>query len=327
MQDPREDHLPVTRSATLGDRVRAALQWPLPQHALSRLVLRATRSRRRWWKSLLIRRVVAAYDVDLSQAAEPDVAAYASFNEFFTRPLAPGARPLPEDPAAVASPVDGVVSQAGTIRDGRVFQAKGRELSVDELLGGAPHRALPFSGGSFATLYLSPRDYHRIHMPVDGRLVETVHVPGRLFSVDAGTTRAVPRLFARNERVVAMFDSAAGPLAVVMVGALFVSAIETVWEGLITPPTRRWVRSWNHHGDGHAFERGEEIGRFNMGSTVILLFGPGRVAWSPELVPEAMVRMGGAIGNILPAGRSSGDADSGDANPGDADREPGGRER
>jgi phosphatidylserine decarboxylase len=306
MHDPRKEHRPVTRSPSVGDRVRAAVQWPLPQHALSRLVLRVTHSRRRWLKSLLIRRIVAAYDVDLSEAAEPSPAAYASFNELFTRPLAPGARPLPDDPTAVACPVDGVVSQAGTIEDGRVFQAKGREFSVDELLGGAPDRALPFRDGSFATLYLSPRDYHRIHMPVDGRLVETVHVPGRLFSVDERTTRAVPRLFARNERVAAIFDSAAGPLAVVMVGALFVSGIETVWQGLITPPSSRWVRAWRHGGDGPSFARGDEIGRFNMGSTVILLFGPGRVAWSPELVPEAMVRMGRAIGNILPAGEGSG---------------------
>lgn len=309
MQDPRKEHRPVTRPASLGDRLRAAVQWPLPQHALSRLVLRVTHSRRRWLKSLLIRRIVAAYDVDLSEAAEPDAAAYASFNELFTRALAPGARPLPDDPAAVACPVDGVVSQAGTIEDGRVFQAKGREYSVEELLGGAPDRALPFLGGAFATLYLSPRDYHRIHMPVDGRLVETVHVPGRLFSVDERTTRAVPRLFARNERVAAIFDSAAGPLAVVMVGALFVAGIETVWQGLVTPPSSRWVRAWRHGDDGPAFARGDEIGRFNMGSTVILLFGPGRVAWSPELVPEAMVRMGRAIGNILPAREGSGASD------------------
>lgn len=306
MQDPRKPHRPVTRPAGLGDRVRAAVQWALPQHALSRLVLRLTHSRRRWLKALLIRRIAAAYDVDLSEAAEPNPAAYASFNDFFTRPLAPGARPLPDDPAAVASPVDGVVSQAGTIADGRVFQAKGREFSVEELLGGAPDRALPFRGGSFATLYLSPRDYHRIHMPVDGRLVETVHVPGRLFSVDERTTRAVPRLFARNERVAAVFDSAAGPLAVVMVGALFVSAIDTVWQGRITPPSSRWVRAWRHGDDGPAFARGDEIGRFNMGSTVILLFGRGRVAWSPELAPEAVVRMGRTIGNILPVAAGSG---------------------
>lgn len=305
MQDPRKPHRPVTRSPSLGDRLRAASQWPLPQHALSRLVLRLTHSRRRWLKSLLIRRVVAAYGVDLADAAERDLAAYDSFNDFFTRPLAPGARPLPDDPAAVACPVDGVVSQAGAIADGRVFQAKGREFSVQELLGGAPDRALPFRGGSFATLYLSPRDYHRIHLPVDGRLVETVHVPGRLFSVDERTTRAVPRLFARNERVAAIFESAAGPLAVVMVGALFVSGIETVWQGRITPPTSRWTRAWRHGDDGPAFARGDEIGRFNMGSTVILLFAPGRVAWSPELVPEAVVRMGRAIGNILPAAAGS----------------------
>lgn len=310
MQDPREPHRPVTRSASLGDRLRAGSQWPLPQHALSRIVFRLTRSRRRWLKSLLIGRVAAHFDVDMSEAAERELAAYASFNDFFTRPLAPGARPLPEDPAAVACPVDGVVSQAGAIHEGRVFQAKGREFTVEELLGGAPDRALPFRGGAFATLYLSPRDYHRIHLPVAGRLVETVHVPGRLFSVDAATTRAVPRLFARNERVAALFDSAAGPLAVVMVGALFVSAIETVWQGLITPPTTRWVRSWRHGDAGPAFARGDEIARFNMGSTVILLFGPGRVRWSEELLPDAPVRMGRAIGNILPAPAGSGSTDA-----------------
>lgn len=305
MQDPREPQRPVTRSASLADRLRAGSQWPLPQHALSRIVFRLTRSRRRWLKSLLIGGVARHFDVDMSEAAEPDLAAYASFNDFFTRPLAPGARPLPSDPTAVACPVDGVVSQAGTIDEGRVFQAKGREFTVEELLGGAPDRALPFRGGAFATLYLSPRDYHRIHLPVAGRLVETVHVPGRLFSVDAATTRAVPRLFARNERVAALFDSDAGPMAVVMVGALFVSAIETVWQGLITPPTTRWARSWRHGAAGPAFARGDEIARFNMGSTVILLFGPGRVRWSAELVPDAPVRMGGAIGNILPAAAGS----------------------
>ncbi|HUO86759.1 MAG TPA: archaetidylserine decarboxylase [Thermoanaerobaculia bacterium] len=305
MDDPRKDSGPVTRGASAGDRLRAVSQWPLPQHALSRLVLRVTRSRRRWLKSLLIRRVVAGFDVDLSDAAQPDLAAYGSFNDFFTRPLAAGARPLPTSPQAIASPVDGVVSQAGAIGDGRIFQAKGREFTVQELLGGAPQRALPFHGGHFATLYLSPRDYHRIHMPVAGRLIETVHVPGRLFSVDARTTRAVPRLFARNERVVAIFDSAAGPMAVVMVGALFVSAVETVWQGLVTPPSSRWVRSWYHGEDGPSFARGDEIARFNMGSTVILLFAPGRVAWSRELAPEALVRMGGTIGNILPAADGS----------------------
>ena len=180
----------------------------------------------------------------------------------------------------MASPVDGVVSQAGAIAGGRIFQAKGKDYSLVELLGGSAERAAPFRDGAFATLYLSPRDYHRVHMPFAGRLHAMVHVPGRLFSVDAATTRAVPRLFARNERVVALFDTAVGPLAVVLVGALFVAGIETVWSGLVTPPTRRGVavRTYPQRGDGAVvLERGAEMGRFNMGSTVIVLFGPGAV--------------------------------------------------
>lgn len=305
MEDPRQPHRPVTRSPSLGDRVRAAVQVPLPQHALSRLVLRLTRSRLRPLKSALVRFVVRAYDVDLSQAANADPASYPSFNAFFTRALAPGARPLATTADAVVSPVDGVVSQAGRIDGGRIFQAKGRSYTATELLGGDPERAAPFRDGAFATLYLSPRDYHRIHMPVAGRLREMVHVPGRLYSVDSRTTRAVPRLFARNERVAALFDTPAGPLALVAVGALFVSGIETVWSGLVTPPRGRRLRVWQYPEAGRGavrLERGEEMGRFNMGSTVILLFGPGRVEWNELLAPEAPVRMGAAVGRVLAGG-------------------------
>jgi phosphatidylserine decarboxylase len=307
MQNPDAPTGPATRAASAGDLLRAAFQVPLPQHALSRLVFRLTRSRARWVKGPLIRAFVRAYGVDLGEAAEPDLARYPTFNAFFTRALAPGARPLAGGADEIACPVDGVVSQAGTIRDGRVFQAKGREFSVSELLGGGPERAAPFRGGTFATLYLSPRDYHRVHMPVAGRLVETVHVPGRLYSVDTRTTRAVPRLFARNERVAALFDTPAGALAVALVGALFVGAIETAWQGLVTPPRGRWVRSLPPPPEGVVLARGEELGRFGMGSTVILLFAPARVRWSAGLVPEATVRMGQAIGNIVPAADGSGE--------------------
>ncbi len=303
MEDPEAHRGPVTRGPSAKDRLRAWPQYLLPGHALSRVVFAATRSRVGWWKDLLIRTVVRLYDVDLAQAAEPDPRRYPSFNAFFTRALAAGARPIAGGPGEVVCPVDGVVSQAGTIGGGRgdrVFQAKGRSYSVVELLGGSPERAAPFRGGAFATLYLSPRDYHRIHGPLAGRLREMVYVPGRLFSVDAATTRTVPRLFARNERVAAIFDTAAGPMAVVMVGALFVSAIETVWSGLVTPPRGRRVRTWSYPAAGEgavSLGHGAELGRFNMGSTVIVLFGPGAVTWRAALAPEAEVRMGQAIGD------------------------------
>ena len=303
MEDPRDPSGPVTREASLGDRLKAAVQVPLPQHLLSRFVLALTRSRLRPLKAALIRGAVRLYGIDTSEAAEPDPAAYPSFNAFFTRPLVPGARPVAAAPDAVVSPVDGVVSQAGEVRGDRIFQAKGRDYSAAELLGGSAVRAAPFEGGSFATLYLSPRDYHRVHMPLAGALRETVHVPGRLFSVSAATTRAVPRLFARNERVAAIFDTAVGPMAVVLVGALCVSAIETVWSGLVTPPRGRRVRCWPPEGPVR-LATGAELGRFNMGSTVIVLFGPGRVRWEPALAPEATVRTGRRIGTLAapPAG-------------------------
>jgi phosphatidylserine decarboxylase len=193
------------------------------------------------------------------------------------------------------------VSQAGEIAGGRVFQAKGRDYGLVELLGGSAERAAPFAGGSFATLYLAPKDYHRIHMPLDGRLREQVHVPGRLFAVNPRTARAMPDLFARNERVAAVFETEAGRMALVLVGALLVAGIETVWSGLVTPPTRRQVAVVRYGGDGTSpivLARGQEMGRFNMGSTVIALFESGRVRWAPGVVPGAQVRMGGLLGTV-----------------------------
>ncbi len=301
MENREHPRGPVTRGPSLTDRLRAWPQYLLPGHALSRIIHRLTRVRAGWFKDLAIRTVVRLYDVDLSEAAVPDPSAYPTFNAFFTRPLVRGARRLAGGEGVVASPVDGVVSQAEAISgNGRIFQAKGHSYTATDLLGGSKERAAPFAGGSFATLYLSPRDYHRIHMPLGGRLREMVHVPGRLFSVDAATTRAVPRLFARNERVAAIFDTEAGPMAVVSVGALFVSGIETVWHGLVTPPRGRRVGTWNYPQEGEgsvALSKGEEMGRFNMGSTVIVLFAPGAVEWADTLQPEATVRMGQAIGH------------------------------
>lgn len=284
-------------SATPLDRLLAALQRPLPQHALSRLALSLAGVRWRPLKALLIGVFRRWFRVDLGQAAEPNPAAYPSFNAFFTRSLRPGARPLAGNEETVVCPVDGTVNRAGVAAGGTLVQAKGRTYTLDELLA-SPERAAPFSGGAYACLYLSPRDYHRIHMPLAGRLVETVHVPGRLYAVNPSTARALPNLFARNERVVAVFETAAGRMALVLVGALLVAGIETVWDGLVTPPTRRQVRAWPPPPGGVELDRGAEMGRFNMGSTVIALFEPGRVELAPGLTPGATVCMGRLLGRV-----------------------------
>jgi len=284
----------------LVDRLRAALLTPLPHHPLSRCAGALARSRRAAVKGPMIALFRRAYGVDLAEAAEPDSRRYPSFHAFFTRALAPGARPIAPGQGEIACPIDGALSAFGAIGGDALLQAKGREVGLTDLLGGSPERAAPFEGGAFATLYLAPRDYHRVHMPLAGRLVETVHVPGRLFAVNRSSVRAVPRLFARNERVAALFETAAGPMAVVLVGALLVGSIETVWSGRVTPPRGREVRAWVPDAEIR-LAKGEEMGRFAMGSTVIVLFGPGRVHWDPELAPARAVRMGDRIGRVVEA--------------------------
>lgn len=274
-------------------------QYPLPHHPLSRLMGRLTHCRNPAFKNLFIRAITRAYHVNLDEAVEPDLKAYGCFNEFFTRPLKPEARPLTQIPGALASPADGFLSQAGRIDAGRIIQAKGKDYRAVDLLGGDAARAAPFEGGQFATIYLSPRDYHRLHMPLAGTLREMVHIPGRLFSVNDATARGVPKLFARNERVAALFDTAAGPMALVLVGAIFVASIETVWHGVVTPPSAAKVRSWTYAPETVRLDRGAEMGRFNMGSTIIVLFGRDAVEWSPSLQPGAILRMGEAIGQVL----------------------------
>jgi phosphatidylserine decarboxylase len=273
-------------------------QYPLPHHPLSRVMGRLTHCRNPAFKNLFIRAITRAYQVNLDEALEPDIKAYGCFNEFFTRPLKPEARPLTQTKGALASPADGFLSQAGRINDGRIIQAKGKDYSAEDLLGGDAARAAPFAGGQFATIYLSPRDYHRLHMPLAGTLREMVHIPGRLFSVNDATARGVPNLFARNERVAALFDTEAGPMALVLVGAIFVASIETVWHGVVTPPTAATVQRWTYAPESVHLARGAEMGRFNMGSTIIVLFGPDAVEWSPSLQPGAILRMGEAIGRV-----------------------------
>ncbi|MEX2961893.1 archaetidylserine decarboxylase [Microbulbifer sp. TYP-18] len=275
-----------------------SLQYLTPQRALSRAAGVLAETRLKWIKDPFTRWFVQKYDVNMEEALEQDCTAYGTFNDFFTRALKPEARPIAGGEDTLVCPADGSISQLGEIHNGRIFQAKGRDYSLLELVGGDPETAARFTGGSFATVYLSPKDYHRVHMPLAGRLQAMVHVPGQLFSVNTTTAENVPRLFARNERVVCLFDTSAGPMAVILVGAMIVASIETVWAGLVTPYRRR-IRT-THYGqkDQVRLERGEELGRFRLGSTVILLLGADRVRWLEALQAESPVRMGQAFGEL-----------------------------
>ncbi|KQZ67897.1 phosphatidylserine decarboxylase [Lysobacter sp. Root559] len=267
------------------------LTYLLPHRALSSIARSLAYSTRPGVKQWLIDTVTRKFGVDLSEAAEPDPRAYPSFNAFFTRALKPGARVADPDPRALLMPADGRISQCGPIKAGDIFQAKGQSFTAAELLGDEA-AAEPFADGVYATVYLSPKDYHRVHMPWSGTLRETVHVPGRLFSVGPDAVRNVPRLFARNERLVCHFDTDFGPMAVVMVGALLVSGVETVWSGVEIPRYADTVTVKDYRGAGIALERFDEMARFNYGSTVIVLLPPGVAALSPALAAEVAVRLG-----------------------------------
>jgi phosphatidylserine decarboxylase len=272
------------------------LQYALPHRFLSRLVYWATRWTPRPWKNFLINRIVKSFDVDMSEAAESDVQAYEHFNAFFTRALKPGARSAAAGTNTVLCPADGRISQLGPIRDGRIFQAKGQDYTTAELLADAD-AAQPYADGLFVTVYLSPRDYHRVHMPLTGTLLETVHVPGRLFSVAPFPVANIPRLFARNERLVCHFEGEHGPFVVVMVGALLVSSVSTVWGGLAIPAYASKVKRVDYRGQGIRLERFAEMARFNMGSTVIVLL-PRTAQFDSTLAAEQPVRMGQRLGDI-----------------------------
>ena len=308
------DSVPATTgdgalNVSFADRLRYLPHYFVPQRLATRVFYASTRVRARWFKSLLIGTLRRMFRIDMSEAENPDPSSYPTFNHFFTRALRADARPLAPGENVISSPVDGAVSQAGAIVDGRVFQAKGHFFSLVELLGGDGEQAALFADGQFTTLYLSPRDYHRIHMPIAGRLRAMTHIPGRLFSVSQLTTRVVPRLFARNERVVCLFDTDVGPMAMILVGAVNVASIETVWAGAITPPLGQALRTWEYPRDSPdgqeiAIERGVEMGRFNTGSTVILLLPAGVSAWDESLQAGAPVRMGAKIGTLV--GRGNG---------------------
>ncbi len=280
------------------ERLFIISQYLLPQHLLSRLAGCLANCTWAWVKNPFISWFVKRYGVDMREAEQTDPLAFACFNDFFTRALKPGSRPLAPEPDSILCPADGTISQLGKIEHGRIFQAKGQSFSVLELVGGNPAHAALFQGGEFATVYLSPKDYHRVHMPCAGTLTDMVYVPGKLFSVNQITAENVPELFARNERVVCLFDTSHGPMAVVLVGAMIVASVETVWAGLVAPPTRQ-LKAERYGQAAPTLERGSEMGRFKLGSTAIVLFGPGHATWDPAMRAGAAVSMGQAMGKLI----------------------------
>jgi phosphatidylserine decarboxylase len=287
-------------SASFGDRLFASLQYVLPKHPLSRLIYSVMRCESPIVRRLIISNFLRGYDVNMAEALQPDPLAYRSFNDFFTRALKPQARPIDAATNAVVSPVDGTLSQRGSIGDGLMMQAKGQYYSLTDMLAGDSEAVDAYQGGSFACVYLAPYNYHRIHMPLAARALRTVYVPGDLFSVNAATARTVPRLFARNERVICEFSTAIGRMAMILVGALFVGSMETVHCGEINPPPRRRkMPIVIDAGIGRDFSKGAELGRFNMGSTVVLLFQRERIRWEDALQPQLRVKLGEAIGRVI----------------------------
>jgi len=275
------------------DRLAVLPQYLLPKRLLTTLAGRAAAARAGAATTRVIRWFVARYGVNMAEAADPDIGAYASFNDFFTRALAPGARPLAQ--ADLLCPVDGAISRFGAIDGDRIVQAKGHRYTTRALVGGDAALAAAFDGGWFATLYLSPKDYHRIHMPCAGRLRRMIHVPGALFSVNPVTARGVPGLFARNERVVCVFDGGAGPFVMVLVGATIVGSMATVWHGVVNPPRPGRLREWRYDDAPVDLAQGAEMGRFLLGSTVVLLLPPGPLRFSPAWAPGGAIRMGEAM--------------------------------
>jgi phosphatidylserine decarboxylase len=279
------------------DALFILMQHLLPQRLVTWLAGRLAGCRLGLVKTPFISWFIRRYKVDMAQALEPDPMAYADFNAFFTRALKPGIRPMPDDQSCIVSPADGTISQLGPINDGQLLQAKGRTFSVQALLGGEAGMAETFQGGSFVTVYLSPRDYHRLHMPLGGTLKKMLYVPGKFFSVNQLTSERVDNLFARNERVVCLFDTDAGPMAMVLVGAMIVGSIDTVWAGQVAPPDGAATHiNYQQHLPAIQIARGEEMGRFKLGSTVIVLFGPGMAELDAELQAGDAILMGEAMG-------------------------------
>ncbi|HBE9080433.1 archaetidylserine decarboxylase [Serratia fonticola] len=287
------------------DSIKIKLQYWLPKLALTRLAGWGADKKAGWLTKLVVKAFARYYRVQMQEAQNPDLASYATFNEFFVRPLRDGARPIVAEPHVLTLPADGAISQLGAIRDDQIFQAKGHNYTLEALLAGNYLLAEPFRNGLFATTYLAPSDYHRVHMPCDGILREMIYVPGDLFSVNPLTAANVPNLFARNERVICVFDTAFGPMVQILVGATIVGSIETVWAGTVTPPREGIIRRWTYPAEGMEgaiqLVKGEEMGRFKLGSTVINLFTPGSVQFAPHLNNGTVTRMGQAFAEATAA--------------------------
>ena len=280
----------------MSDRLAVLPQYLLPKGALTNFAGRIAGAKGGAMTTRLIRWFVGRYNVNMDEALDPDITHYTSFNDFFTRALRPDARPLAK--ADYVCPVDGRISQFGTIDKDQIFQAKGHNFSTTALVGGDAVLAAQFEHGSFANLYLSPRDYHRIHMPCDGRLTRMIYVPGELFSVNPTTARGIPGLFARNERVVCVFDTANGPFVMTLVGATIVGSMATVWHGVVNPPRTGQVRDWSYANDNVVLKQGEELGRFLLGSTVVMLFPKDTVQFNANWQPAGPVQLGEVMGNL-----------------------------
>ena len=282
------------KPVSLWDKLVTLPQYIIPQHVFSLVMYRATRCEVVWFKNLIISTIIKQYKVNMAEAAEMNLDYYSSFNTFFTRLLRNDVRPISE--SDIVSPVDGVVSQVGPVTSGQIVQAKGQEYSVLALLGGDDALTSEFVGGQFATIYLSPKDYHRIHMPATGVLRKMRYIPGKLFSVSPRTARAVPDLFARNERVAVTFDTDFGPIVMVLVGAIFVGSMETIWAGQITPNYGKVIQQWTYDGEqAITIEKGQEMGRFNMGSTVVMLVGKDVALFNEQVEVEATIQLGNAM--------------------------------
>jgi phosphatidylserine decarboxylase len=280
----------------MSDRLKVILQYLLPKQRLTTLAGRIAGAQAGSTTTRLIRWFVRKYGVDMKEAAQADIATYTSFNDFFTRPLKPGVRPLAA--ADFVCPVDGAISQFGAIDDHHILQAKGHRFTTTELVGGDKALAAQFRHGSFANLYLSPKDYHRLHMPCDGKLTRMIYVPGSLFSVNPTTARGVPNLFARNERVVCVFESPEhGAFVLVLVGATIVGSMATVWHGVVNPKRTNKVSEWTYADQDLVLRKGEEMGRFLLGSTIVMLFTQGSIAFNEDWAPERTVRLGELMGN------------------------------
>ena len=286
----------IIRGAPVSDRLFVLSQYVLPKQALTALAGKAASAKGGALTTAVIRWFVKRYNVNMAEAANPDISVYPTFNEFFTRPLKVGVRPIAN--AGLVCPVDGAISQFGRIERDQIFQAKGHSYSTTALVGGDSTLAKQFENGHFATIYLSPRDYHRIHMPCDGRLLRMIYVPGDLFSVNPATARGVPGLFARNERVVCVFEGPNGPFVLTLVGATIVGSMATVWHGVVNPPRSREVREWRYDDQQIVLRKGEEMGRFLLGSTVVLLFPQGPLAFNPGWQPAGAVRLGEEMARI-----------------------------